>query len=367
MRFAQLRTVAHDHLARAGWVVLSLLVASASGVVTGIRDLDGAAIAPWTRSAVLLASLAGLAGVACGASRTVARIADERERSAGYLLRKNAVGPPRRWATWITTLSTACAVSYLLNEHRPSASTLGDLLHARMLDIVALAVGAGLIGPYIRDLSEGRRTRGWPWSGSLASNRAIREDIDIIGAISRMSPPLLFAMFLALVMFVATFTVGVYEPTKLLGGFGVLGFFVAGLLAAPALLRVQGESIELVWRSRWYDTQRRVVARLRMVIVFAHRIVAVVQVAVVGAVLGAVTSGSYRGSVGIGTLTLVAFFAAMLSFVLSHMLWLWMPRRPDEEPIGTDALGSHEQDLMRLAGWALVIGSICSLVAVLIA
>jgi hypothetical protein len=234
------------------------------------------------RSVVLLGALACLAAVTWGASRTLARIADEREASSGPLLRKKAVGPPRRWAMWMATLSTACVASYLLNEHRPAAPTLADLLPARVLDVIVVAVGVGLLRPYIGDLSAGRRTRTWPWSGAVPSGRDIRDDDDVIGAISRMSPPLLFAMSLGLMMFIATYIVGMYEPSKLLGGFGVLGLFGAGLLAAPALLRAQGESIEPAWRSRWYQAQRSAVARLRVFVVCTHRIVVVAQVAVLG-------------------------------------------------------------------------------------
>lgn len=364
----RVRAVAHDALARAGWALLSVVVALACGVLTGLRGLDGATIAPWVRSVVLLASVAALAAVACGASRTVVKIADERERLAEVLLRKDAVGPPRRWAIWIATLSTACVVSYLLNEHRPRvAATLGALLPARILDIVVFVIGIGLVAPYVYDLAEGRSTRTWPWSGSVESNRAIREDVDVIGAISRMSPPLLFAMFLALIMFVTTFVVGTYEPAKLLGGFGLLGFYVAGLFAAPALLLAQEESIGRVWRSRWYESQRRFVARLRVFIVITHGVIVVLQVASMGVVLGAFTSDSYLGPGRISTLTLVAIVVAMLGFVLSHALWLWRPDQPEKQPICADALGSYHHDLMRIAGLALVFGSVFSLVAVLIA
>jgi hypothetical protein len=360
-----MRAVARDYFARAGWAGLSLLVASASGVVTGMRDLEGAAIAPWIRSVVLLGSLACLAAIAHGASRTVARIADKQEGATGSLLRKQAVGPPRRWAMWMATMSTACVVAYLMNEHRSFTLTLADL-PACLVNVVVVIAGIGLVTPYLRDLSAGKRTRAWPWSGSVASNRDIQEDVDIIGAISRMSPPLLFAMFLALMMFVATFTVGVYEPVKLLGGFGVVGFFVAGLLAAPALLRAQGESIDAAWRSRWYDAQQRVVARLRVFTVYIHEIMVMVQIAILGVVLGAATSGSYLASREIGSLTVAATLVAILGFVLSHSLWIWRPHQPNEEPIVTDALDSYEHVLMRLAGWALVVGSLCSLIAVLI-
>jgi hypothetical protein len=302
-----------------------------------------------------------------GCEPTLARIADEREAWSGPLLRKKAVGPPRRWAIWMATLSTACVVSYLLNEHRPAAATLADLLPARVLDVIVVAVGVGLLSLYLGDLSAGRGTRIWPWSGAVPSDRDVRDDDDVIGAISRMSPPLLFAMSLVLMMFIATYIVGVYEPSKLLGGFGVLGLFGAGLLAAPALLRAQGESVEPAWRSRWYEVQRSAVARLRVFVVCTHRIIVVAQIAVLGIVLGASTSGNYRASATAGKLTLTAILVAMLGLVLSRILWVWAPHPQGEGPICTDALASREHELMRLAGWALVVGSLCSLVAVLIA
>ncbi len=189
----------------------------------------------------------------------------------------------------------------------------------------------------------------------------------MIGAISRMSPPLLLAMFLALTMFIVTYIVGVYEPAKLLGGFGVLGLFGAGLLAAPALLRAQGAAVETAWRLRWYDAQRGAVVRLRVFIVYTHRTIVVAQVAVLGVALGAVTSGSYRTWVAAAKLILVAIVAAMLGFALARMLWVWASHPPDEGPICTDVLASREHELTRLAGWALVFGSVCSLAAVLIA
>jgi hypothetical protein len=362
---ARARVTAHGYLARAGWAVLSFAVALTSGVLTGVRGLDGATSAPWMRSLILLGALACLAAVTWRTSRTLARIADEREALSGPLLRRKVVGTPRRWAMWIATLSTACVVSYLLNEHRPSAPTLSDLLPARALDVVVVVVAVRLMAPYICDLAAGLRTRTWPWSRAVRSGRPIREDDDVIGAISRMSPPLLLAMFLVLTMFIVTYIVGVYEPAKLLGGFGVLGLFGAGLLAAPALLRAQGAAVEPAWRLRWYDAQRAAVVSVRVFIVYTHRIIVVGQVSVLGVTLGAVTSGSYRAWVAAGKLTSVGIAAAMLGFVLARMLWTWAPHPPDQGPICTDVLASREHELTRLAGWALVFGSLCSLVAVL--
>jgi hypothetical protein len=327
---------------------MSVVIACASGVLTGLRGLDRLAVAPWVRSVILLGALTCLAAVAWLVSRTLEKTADEKEASSGPLLRKKVVGPPRRWAIWISTLSTACVVSYLLNEHRPATSTLVDLLPANVLDLAASA-----------------RTRTWPWSWPAQSDRPIREDDDVIGAISRMSPPLLLAMCLALTMFVATYFVGVYEPTKLLGGFGVLGLFAAGLLAAPALLRVQGAAMEPVWRQRGFDAQRHALARMRVFVVRAHRILVVVQVVLLGVALGTMTSGSVR-AVPPSRLSFAAIIAGIVGFVLARMLWRWTPNSTDEGPICTDVLASREHQLMELAGWALVIGSICSLTAVLI-
>jgi hypothetical protein len=344
---------------------MSVVIACASGVLTGLRGLDRLAVAPWVRSVILLGALTCLAAVAWLVSRTLEKTADEKEASSGPLLRKKVVGPPRRWAIWISTLSTACVVSYLLNEHRPATSTLVDLLPANVLDVAVVIVGIGLVRPYVRDLAASARTRTWPWSWPAQSDRPIREDDDVIGAISRMSPPLLLAMCLALTMFVATYFVGVYEPTKLLGGFGVLGLFAAGLLAAPALLRVQGAAMEPVWRQRGFDAQRHALARMRVFVVRAHRILVVVQVVLLGVALGTMTSGSVR-AVPPSRLSFAAIIAGIVGFVLARMLWRWTPNSTDEGPICTDVLASREHQLMELAGWALVIGSICSLTAVLI-
>lgn len=356
-----------SYLALAGWTALSFAITSASGVPTGIRGLDGASAAPWARSLVLLGALACLAAVTWRVSRTLARIADQREAASGPLLRKRAVGPSRRWTMWIATLSSACVVSYLFNEHRPAAPTLADLLPARALDVVAVVVGVRLMVPYICDLAAGGRTRTWPWSRAVRSDRPIREDDDVIGAISRMSPPLLFAMCLTFAMYAAAFVVGIHEPAKLLGGLGVLGLYMAGLFAAPTLLAAQGGPIEAAWRSHWYPAQQHAVVRLRVFIIHTHRIVVVVQIAMLGVALGAVTSGSYRVWVAAARLTIAAIIAAMIGFVLTRMLWVWAPHPSDEGPICTDVLASREPALMRLAGWALVVGSLCSLVAVLIA
>lgn len=283
----------------------------------------------------------------------------------GRLLRKQVAGSRRRWAIWISGLSMACVVAYLLNEHRPAVPTLIDLLPARAFDVVVAILGVSLITPYIYDLVVGQRLRLLPWSRAVSVSRPIRDDDDVMGELSRMSPPLLVAIFLVFAMFVATYAVGVYEPIKLLGGLGVVGLFTAGLCAAPALLSVQGAAIEPTWRVHFFDAQRRVVAKLRRFVVCAHRSIVVTQVVWLGVTLGAITAGSKQAAVP-HKLSGGVIVAGIVGYALARILWQWDPNPEDDEPIYTSVLASREHKLMRLAGWALAFGSVCSLVAVLI-
>lgn len=366
-RLARAFVICRHGAVRALWAMLSLLVVGACGVLTGMRRLDGTAGAPWVRAGVLLGALVCLAAIAAGVSRVLVRIADVAEAKSRLLLRKDAIGPCRRWAIWITTAAAACVVSYLLNEHRPAMPTFADLLPARAIDIAILACGIGLVTPYVRDVAAGVPTRGWPWSSPARPQRLVREDDDVMGAIGRMSPPLLIAIGLALLMLVATCGVGAYRPAKLLGGFGVLGLFAAGLFAAPTLLRAQGEAIGAVWIKRWYPAQWRFMLALRPAVSRAHQTVVASQVLLLGIALGMTASGSDRTLLASARLVLAALIAAICGFVLARVLWVWAVCPTEEGPICTDVLLSRERDLTRLAGWALAAGSVCSLAAVLLA
>lgn len=336
---------------------------SLCGVLSGLRALDRTAGAPLLRSTVFLISLGGLAAVSYGVSHTIEKTLDTRESTSGTLLRKKVAGPRAHWAIWIATLSTACTVSYLLNEHRPAEPTLAALLPAHLIDVVVVALGATLVTPCILGLAKRGKLQPphWPRAGL---HRPVRDDDDIVGAISRMSPPLLAAMFLALAMFIATYAVGIYEPKKLLGGFGVLGLFLAGLFAAPSLLRVQDIVIEPQWRLRVFDIQRRIAARVRKFVVYVHRTLVSIQVVWLGLGLGTVTSGNLRVKPP-SWLSPLGVIAGGVGFMLARILWQWDPHPREQGPISTDALASRESQLLRLAGWALMVGSICSLVAVL--
>jgi hypothetical protein len=365
-QISRLLAVVRVYLARSGWVVLSFVITTASGVFTGLRSFDHLAGGSLVRSAIVLGALCCLAAVTRGVSNTIEKTLDDKEAVlCRSLLRKGVVGPRRRWATWVSGLSTACVVAYLLNEHRPATPTLADLLPARVFDVVVAVLGVSLITPYVYDLAVGQRQRLLPWSRAVSVDRPIRDDDDVMGALSRMSPPLLVAMFLVLAMFVATYAVGVYEPIKLLGGLGVIGLFTAGLLAAPALLLVQGTAIEPTWRVRFFDAQRQAVASLRGLVVYAHRIIVVTQVVWLGVTLGAITAGSRRAALP-HVLSGGVIVAVIVGFVLARILWQWDPNPEDNEPIYTSVLASREHKLIRLAGWALAFGGVCSLVAVLI-
>jgi hypothetical protein len=356
-----MRNAARRSLVRIFSSFASFVVVCICGVGTGLRGLDGSA-APWVRSGILLSGLALLVMLTRTVNSYLAKDVERWETLTKPPLRKKVVGSFRRWAIWMSTACTACAAAYLLNEH-PSGKP--SLVPARVGDVIAIAAGAALVAPYIVDLFHGSLPRSWPWSRPELVDRKLRESDDVIGAISRMSPPLLFAMGLAFIMFIAVYIVGIYEPVKLLGGFGVLGLFCAGLLAAPSLLQAQATEIEPLWRARWYARQRKAAVDLRDAVAKTHRVAIVTQVALMGGALGFVTSGSGRASTA-ARMMMIAFVLAVAGFALARALWMWAPSQSDQEPICADALIPRADELMRLAGWALVGGSLCSLAAVLV-
>jgi hypothetical protein len=310
-------------LARGLWSLVSFGIVFITGVTTGLHVLDNSTVAPWVRSGILLSAVILLVVVARAVGTSMTKGVEQQELLTECLVRRKVDGPFRRWAIWISSAFISCAVSYLLNEHRPAKTSL---LPARSIDVPVIVVSTMIVAPYIFDLYRGSPPRKWPWSRSAYTDRKLRESDDVIGAISRMSPPLLFAMFLALFMFIAIYVVSIHEPAKLLGGFGVFGLFCAGLLAAPSLLQVQAKEIEPVWRARWYEKQRNAAVCLRAAIAKAHRVVVVTQVALMGAALGFVTSGS-RPTLAASRMTLIALVLGPVGWALARALWTWAPTK----------------------------------------
>ena len=121
----RLGRVVRAYLARSSWAVLSFIIVATSGIVTGLRSLDHWGGAPLVRSATVLGALCCLAAVTRGVSNTIEKTLDDKEALlCRPLLRKGVIGPRRRWAIWISGLSTGCVLAYLLNEHRPATPTL---------------------------------------------------------------------------------------------------------------------------------------------------------------------------------------------------------------------------------------------------
>jgi hypothetical protein len=266
---------------------------------------------------------------------------------------------------WLATAATACLSAYLLNEHRPAVPALSGLRLARSLDGAVALIGLGIVGPYIADLTRGGKARRWAFSKAIVRPRAVNEDADVVGYLSRLAPPLLFASLLALMMLVTTLALTVRTPAKLLGGFGVINLFVAALLTAPALLRAQAQAVEPIWLSRWYSVQLGLARHLRRAVVTIRAIAAIVQVILFGLALGSVMSGSRRAVIGSGSLVVAAVEVTVGGALLTRVLWAWAPNLIDPEPICTDTLASDERHRMRVAGAALVLGTVCSLAAVL--
>jgi hypothetical protein len=361
----QLRKLLKSYAARAGLVLSSLALILACDVVTGLRALDDKPWAPWARSAVLIGVIAGIAVIARCASVLLSRVADEREVLGDTLLRRELFGPSRRWSMWLATAATACLTAYLLNEHQPAVPSLSGLWPAKSFDGAPALIGLGVVGPYIADLTRGVKVRRWPFSKAPASHREVNEEPDVVGYISRLVPPLLIAFFLTLIMCVTTLAVAAHAPAKLLGGFGVISLFLAALLTAPALLRVHAQSFEPIWLSRWYSVQLRLTRRLRRVVAAIRSIAAVAQVTLFGLALGLVMSGSKRATTESGSLVIAAIEITLTGAVLARVLWAWAPQLGNSEPIRTDTLMLYERQLLRVAGVLLVLGTVCSLAAIL--
>jgi hypothetical protein len=351
---------------RVGLAALSFLIACACGVVTGLRALDGAAAAIWIRGAVVLGGVILTAVVARGVSLTLTRAAKVQVDAAGTLLRSQALGSPRRWAIWLSTSWLGCIAAYFLNEHRSATPGLVDLLPARPLDVIVALIGLGIVTPYIHDLAVGAPVRCWPWSAQPQRDSRIREDLDIFGVVSRLSPPLLFALFLAVGMYLGALAAGAHNLAKLFGGFGVTGLFVAAVLAAPALLQAQADWIEERWRSRWYPNQLLAATYVRSYLHRVHQLIVVGQVLVWGVALGTLVAGRPRVWHVMAKPTTVSIPIALLGWLLIRMLWRWAPDSLEPEPIGTEAVLARQRELMQFAGYALVGGSVCTLVAVVI-
>jgi hypothetical protein len=354
-----------DWAVRGLWVGISVLPLAVCGVVTGKASLDGMAIAPWVRAVIVLAALGGLAAVARAVSVMLTASANVREaRTGGPLVRSVAVGPPRRWAMWLATLAIASVVAYLLNEHRPAAPRLDDIAPVRPLNVVAL-LGLGVLAPFIADLARGGPTRRVPWAALPPAHRAMRDDEDLFGVVMRLSPVLLGALVVAVAIYTPTLVVGIHAPAKLLGGVGVLGLYLAALLAEPDLLRAPDELMRQAWRTRWYERQLRGARRARRTLEVLHRLALPAQVIAFAIAIGTIASGSppaARGGVAIAAVTLLV---AIVSATITRILWYWAIKH--DEPIDARILSDHDARLKTLAGCALVVGSLCSLVAILLA
>jgi hypothetical protein len=308
---------------RAFWAGISLLPVSACGVATGAASLDGRPIAPWVRAGIILAVLGAVAAIARKASVMLTDSADAREaRSGGPLTRSAAIGPPRRWALWLATVALASVIAYLLNEHRPPAPSLADLRPARVLDVAAL-LGLGPLAPFIADLARGGPTRRLPSAAPNRRQRATRPDDDVFGTVMRLSPALLGALLVAVTIYAVTFAVALHQPAKLLGGFGVLGLFVAALLAEPDLLRAPDELMRQAWRSRWYHRQLTAARRLRHALVLLHRLAIPTQAIGLAVAIGTIATGSppaVTDGSGIAAGTLVI---AIVATTVTRVLWYW--------------------------------------------
>jgi hypothetical protein len=349
---------------RSGLVLCSLVPAWSYGVASGSAALDRAAYAPVLRVGLLVTSTLVLAVGAYLAANLLIREADERESVEGLLLRKDARGPAGRWALWYSALAITLVVEYLLAEQRPGTPSMTGVL-SEPGAVVAAALGVGWLWPLLCDLASDRRVRSVPFSRTRGVPRVVREDDDVMGAVGRLSPPLLFAVVFVVAMFLATLVVGAHDVTKLLGGLGVTLLFVAGLLAAPGLLRAPGAMVEPLWLPRGYAMQTMLVARARPLVSIAHRMLAGLEVVAVGIVLGSVGSASSTMSRLAGEAVLLALLTGTTAAALRRLLWVWAPTSSNERPVLTDALDGRERNLLMLAGTALLLGASFSLAAVL--
>jgi hypothetical protein len=350
--------------ALARWLLVagSLLPMLGYGVVSGASRLDHSQSAPVLRSGLLVAITTVILVGAHLAGQLLTAEARERLR-VGPLLRREHDGPRGRWASWYSIVVLALAIEYLFAEQRPGQPSLAGMLSDPLPASLALVVLA-CAGPFLCALAADMPVASNPFSVTREAH-TIQEDEDVVGAIGRLSPPLLLSLAVVLAMFTATVAVGAYSVTKLIGGLGITALFVAGLLAAPGLLRAPGMAMEPLWLPRGYAIQVGLVVRLRRVVASARRVLLAVEVLSLAVALGSVASGSTSAVRSAGHLVLVAFLTGSTAAVLQRMLWLWAAQPSAAGPVLTDALAGRERQLLTLAGGALLLGACCSLAAVL--
>lgn len=256
-----------------------------------------------------------------------------------FLLRR--IGRLRSWvsASALTIAGMTCVVAFVVNN--PTTT----------LDIVVSLVAMGLLLPVVIAVAARR-----------PSVPAHPRD-DALGAVSRLSPPLLGAVLLSFVMYMLSLILGSHDPAKLVGGLGVVLLFGGGIIASPAMLIAAGKRVESRWRSGWYGRQLAVAERLRIATVVVHRVATCTQVLLASYWLGHVTAGT-RPPAGL-VVVQVWLFAVGASLVAGRMRRAWAPVRAGAPPITAGVLGRHAQDLALLGGPAFALGSVLSLVALL--
>jgi hypothetical protein len=313
-------------------------------------------------AALTLTAFAASALAARRISVLQARELDLREQAhGGPLRRRSTLAAPRRWTLWLATTSVSLGAGYLLLVHDANHSSA--LFPTHPVDVLVCIGGLLIIGPYLCDLATGAITRRSPLA-THGPRRAYEPEPNVMGALARMSPTLLFFIMLMLIECVATWLVSVEQPVKLLGGLGFVAMTTAGVLAAPTVIAAFSDEVEPAWRSRWYSAQLRAAARIRDVLRYLRLVFRAIQVVALGLVLGA--SAALSSDQG-GALSLAFVLSILAGHGLTRMLWLWAPVEPDSEPIGAEALQQHERTMLRAAAIALAAGSVMSLAAILLA
>ena len=356
--------VARGALARMALVCFSLFPTLGYGVAAGSVPLDHAQYASFARGGllVLMVAVLVLGASCCGA--LLAREADAREAAIGRLLRRKGRGPAGRWAIWYVSLALGLLVEYVLDEQRPGSPSLIGVFHHPVSVGFGLATVSCAWLP-LSDLAHARRVR--PLASARGSRpRVVREDDDVMGAIGRFSPPLLFSLVFVLAMCAATLAAGAHDPRRLLGGLGVMFLFIAALLMAPQLLLAAGAAVEPRWLRRGYHLQVMVMARLRVVLSVARRALVGIVVLVVGLTIGSVGSASGSALHAAGEVALAGSFAGVGAWSLRRVLWVWAPGRSASGPVLAEVLAGRERLLVGLAGVALFMGASVSLAAVLL-
>lgn len=259
--------------------------------------------------------------------------------SSVFLLRRIGRRPSWVSASGLAVAGMACVVAFVVNNP------------ATALDVGVSFVAAALLLPVV--VAVARRRPSVP---------AHPRD-DALGAISRFSPSLLGAVLFGFAMYMLSLILGSHDPRKLVGGLGVVLLFSGGILASPAILIALGKPVEPRWHSHWYAKQLAVAGRLRIATIVVHRVATCAQVLLASYWLGYRTAGAIPPA----DLTVIQIwlFAAGASLVAGRMRRAWGPVSAGAAPITTDMLEQHTQDLVRLGGLALALGSVFALTALL--